>query len=319
MCNNPLRNVIGFRRRVRESIVSIYSENEDTSRIRRFINLGIRVGVLISLYMLLEGWLSDFGRLPESSYHQPFIFVELGKQLGRKVLRLIAPAVLIIACYKSLWKDWSAFDDVKFVRPFIILIALMLAWDFTAYNYNLYFNSGHYLDRMLLLVLVVLTYWRPVFVFPFLLLAISVIWQFYYPLEEFDPVVEHFLLTRLLTLFFAAFLLQGLTGRRSATDFIFVALTFIATSYWRPGLGKIQMNWITHGHIYHLIFGSYAHGWLGFLEPTTVVSLAQQVSRFDWHMRIFTLLIEFGAIFFLWRRASLLAFLGGWTLFHWGI
>jgi hypothetical protein len=318
MRNNPLKLITHFKRLVRDSIESIHSENAHGSRIRRFINLGIRVGMVILLYILLENWLRYIGRLPPESYHQPFIFLELGKRLGENILLLIVPVVLMIVGYKSVWNNWSAFDDVKFVRPFLLLIAGILAWDFSTYDYNLYFNQAHYLDRMLLLVLVALIYWRPVFVFPFLLLLIPVIRQFYYPIGGYT-VGEPFLLMRILALFGGTFLLHILTGRRYTKDFIFVALTFIAVAYWRCGLGKIQLNWSTHGHIYHLIFATYANGWLGFLEPTTLVSLARKISPFDWPMRLFTVVVEMGAILFLWRRASLLAFLGGWVLFHLGI
>ena len=127
------------------------------------------------------------------------------------------------------------------------------------------------------------------------------------------------MLVRILALFFVFFILQPWTRRWRGTEFAFLACTIVASSYWWPGLGKLRLNWMDYGNIYLLLPSAYGNGWLGFLEPTELIALTQQMARLDPLLIGFTLLVECGALFFLWRRPSAIAFLVGTAAFHLGI
>lgn len=122
-----------------------------------------------------------------------------------------------------------------------------------------------------------------------------------------------------LTFFGAAFLLKVLIGNRNISDFVFILCCFIASFYFCSGLGKLRINWITHPHLNLLIFGAYANDWLAFLEPSTIVSISEKLAWSNLLLMAFTLLVEVGAIFLLWRRTLLLVSLCGFILFHSGI
>ena len=289
-----------------------------TDRTPPFVTLAIRIAALMALYVALQWWLLHVATLPPANYTHPYIFLEIGTHMGFVPGVLLVVLGFVLIRYRLFWQPWTAFDHGVWLRRFIMVVAFLMAWWYATYDYNLYFNQPHTLDRCLLLVLFVLIYWRPVFTLPFLVILVAIIGQLHYPLGG-DSVAEQFLFVRILLLFFATFLLQGLTSTRHTTDFVFLVCCLMAASYWWPGLGKIRLNWITHGHLYFLLSATYANGWLGFLEPGTIATLTQGVARFDVLMRGITLLLEFGAIVFLWRRVSMLAFLGGWIAFHLGI
>ena len=96
----------------------------------------------------------------------------------------------------------------------------------------------------------------------------------------------------LLNMFGAVFLVHALFGRRRTDLFYFFALCLVAAAYWQPALTKLKLNWIAHGQLYHMPLAAYAHGWLSFLDPETMVNFSRFVSWFDWPMRIFVYVVE---------------------------
>ncbi|MCZ6681167.1 MAG: hypothetical protein O7E52_28440 [Candidatus Poribacteria bacterium] len=107
---------------------TVPAESGDASQTRHFIRLSIRIGALLGLYMIFEWCLMRVAQLPQASYKQPFIFVELGKHIGGLQLLLLVAVVFTISRYRSLWHGWSSFDYGKHLRWLIILIASIMAW-----------------------------------------------------------------------------------------------------------------------------------------------------------------------------------------------
>lgn len=283
------------------------------------VALGGRIGLLLAVYWLLYGWLMTTCRLDEGAYGQPSLIAGL---LARLVDR---PVVPLVALGLGFWRrghlvrPWSALEGGSRVRAFVVLVAALLAWQFSTYDYNYHLGQSHLADRLLLLALVPLVAWRPVWIFPFLLLCATVLWQFDYPLGWGYSLAMHKPLVRLLTLFAALLLLRGLDGGRGTADWVFLACCLVAANYWLPGLGKVALGWIGHGHLYFMILGAYAHGWMAGLEAQTLVEAAGALSLFDWPMRLATLAVEVGALFFLWRRQTAKLLLAGWTAFQIGV
>ena len=294
----------------------------------------IRTSALLIFYTILDRLVREAGHLPQASYGQPIILIELSKRLLGLLLKpfsffWLVPILLLgiflsvryswlQKCYRRLWPGWSIFEFDTTLRRFITLIAFILAWSFATYDYNYFFNQGHYLDRVLLLSLVPLIYWQPVFVFPFTLLVVSIIGQFAYPMGGYSWA-EPNLLIQLLNLFLAMFLLYVLIGYRRTTDFLFLTCCFIAGHYWVSGLGKLKLNWLIHDRVYFLLPNTYANGWLAFLNQNAISSMTQTLSWFNGLLKGVTILLECGALFCLWRLAILRFLLVGWIVFHLGI
>ena len=198
-------------------------------------------------------------------------------------------------------------------------MVFITTWLVATYDFNLFFNQAHHVDRIALLLLGSLILWRPVFVFPFLLTLLAIFSQFSYPFERNPAWTEFNLFARALTLFGSALILQAVTRREQAHNFVVIFCCLIASSYWGSGIGKFRLNWIAHPYVYLLPFGSYANGWLGFLEPSTIVRFTKILSYVTVPMMLFTLVIEWGSVVILFRRSLTLAFLAGFIIFHSGI
>ena len=296
------------------------TDDESGSKSSSFLALLIRTGTILLLYVLIDRSLMHIARLPQLSYERPFIFLEsLRVQLqGARLLFLLPLGYLFFRYWKGLWEGWSSIDLGRTRRPIVVLAAAMLAWYYSTYDYNFYFDQGHYWDRVLLVVLVFLAWWRPLFVFPFLVVLLPLIGQFHYPLGGYSWVVP-LLPIRILMLFGASWLLRALTGYWKTTDFGVLACCLLASHFWPSGLGKLRIGWIVQDHIYYLLPSTYANGWLGFMEPMQLSALTRTLSWLNWPMKGFTLLVECGWLFCLWRRSFFLALLTGSILLHLGI
>ncbi len=280
--------------------------------------LTARAAAVIGLYYILENWLRGTGHLGEASFYKPVLAIELGQALAGDYLFLALLAGLILFRGRALWMTWGQIENGLPLRVFIAAVALVLTWIFSTYDFNLYFNQAHSVDRVLLILLFGLLIWRPVFLLPFLALLFTIISQLDYPNGRY-PWTEINLVVRVVVLFLAFFLFLVLSGRRKSADFFFLMVTLVASGYFWSGLGKLRLNWITHRHLNLLLAGSYTNGWLAFLPPDTIAKATRLLANLNWPLMIFTIVVELGSILALLRRSVLTAFLLGWIAFHLGI
>ena len=287
-------------------------------RTREFFWTCTRITTLLVSYTALERWLMHYGNLaPEYNRHN-IILMAFCASLGPVWLTVIAAGLAWLVWRGGLTRTWQSLEHGLAIRTFIVLIASIQAWSYSTYSLNFYFSQGHYYDRVLLVAILPLIYWRPFFVFPFLCVLVPVIGQSRHPLGLFLWPIDG-MLVRLLMMSFAAFAILVATNRRRTMEFAFLACCLVASNYWWPGLTKLKLNWITHGHLYFLVGNAYTNGWLTWLDEASAISLANWMKAVDWPARVFTLLLECGAIFILYRRATMLALIAGWVLFHAGV
>ena len=272
-------------------------------------------------------------RLPEASYHQPVVLLDLGRRLflpdGNllgSVVRVV-PSWLFLALLLRYRREGMAAWRRDAAQPYLLIfigaVTIILAWAFSTYDYNLYFDHAHLADRLVLLGLGAAVLWRPVFVWAFVPLAVAMMWQFSYPIGHFS-VAQPFVLVRMLLIFGGAWALRAMTKRSWSAECVFLCVTVLASAYLRCGWGKLALdadasgwfNWLNHGHIYFLLFATHANGWLGHLDSETIASIALRVSKLDPLMVAGTILLECGAVFALLQRRILMGFLAGWIAFH---
>ena len=287
-------------------------------RARELFDLALGSAPLFFLFLVINWWVMSVARLPESSYFQPSITLELLRHAG-----LLHIAVILLVAGLLIWRKspawrWTDITHGERWRPWLLLLVTILLWTYTTYDYNLYFDQGHYWDRILVLALAAAVVWRPIFLLPFVLLVTALATQYDYPIGG-SSVAEQFVLVRILILFFAALVLQSLVARPVSGAFSFLLLTLIASSYWWPGLGKLRLLWFTHGQIHLLLPAAYSSGWLAFLGSESIASISQFLAKLDPMMVAFTLFAECGAILFLWRRSFARLLLGSWIVLHLGI
>ena len=283
---------------------------------RPFLILVLRTGLIVAVFVLLDRFVMGVTHLPVSRFREPVLMLELVKSIGLAKLLILAAIGLVFLKHGHLLDRWKSLDHGRTVRWFVIFLALLMTWPFTTYGYNYYFDQGHFLDRGVLAVLLVLLWFRPVFIYPFLLLAFTLMWQFATPGLGGVVLAHKLQVLQVLNLFAAAFLLHSFSGKREMQGFVFLTCCMIAGSYWEAAIAKLELGWLTYGHLYRTVLAAYGHGWLGSMSPPTIVDFSQLLSRLDWPIRIFVLVIEAGFLVFLWRRVVSIVLLVAIIVFH---
>ena len=212
---------------------------------------------------------------------------------------------------------WVVFPKYKAIRFLVLLAAFILAWVYSTYDLNLYSNQWHISDRLLLVFLLPLIWWRPVFVWPFILFLFPIIEQLT-AVEGFSWAIP-FLPFQVLTCFAVYFLLYVLTKSNRAKDFLFFVTLIYITHYWNSGCFKLNMFWVLNDQVNFLMPNTYANGWLGFLPPEQMAAFAKSLSVLNPFIRPMVVFLEIGCMFVLFHRQLPKIILIGLIGFHAGV
>jgi len=235
-----------------------------------------------------------------------------------------AIALLIVTALSvttGAWKiNWHQFEFGRQLRKFILLLATVMVWFVVTLDHNAYFNQGFFADRLILLTVLALFFWRPIFIFPLLIVTYMLFWQLAEPrLNNGSHFAHKLQVLHVLNLFAAWFLLHAHNKKYRLSHFIFLTGCLVASAYWVPAFKKILIGWLYEGELFTMHLNAYAHGWLSFLEPQTIVKISSVTAIFEWPMRVFVLVIEAACILFFWKRRFALFLLTSLCVFHLGV
>jgi hypothetical protein len=275
--------------------------------------------VTLAVFVFLDRALLVVGSMPLESYAEPWLAVEQLRRQGWLRMSVVALAFILLARYGHLmatWADWKAGPEL---RIFVVVLSAAMVWPFATYGFNFLFDQGHYATRLMLLICLILLWWRPVFIFPLLALLYTVMGQLsVYPLG--GSILAHKLqVLHVLNLFAAACLVRAVTANRRPDVFWFLSLCLVAGAYWVAFMAKMNIDWISYGKSYHALPAAYAHGWLSFLDAGRIVDIVHVLKPFDLILQLTVLVFEGGCLLILKDRRIAAALLAGLVLFHTGV
>jgi hypothetical protein len=269
--------------------------------------------VVLVVYPLLNSLYFELADLGEKAYFSPVIITQILARPTDLLLELFIAAAALFLGFRVL--RWENFEQDKILRYFLFFIALIIAWAFATYDYNLYYNQAHYFDRFLLIALAILVWLHPAFIPLFLIQAMVIVFQFDYPLGSYSWTDKRVLFDILIL--FNVFLYLKLIFRKPIfSPFVFLALSLFAANYYISGLGKLKLDWVSKNNIYDLIVSSYVNGWLSFLPETTLLQMVDIFKGLDMLMLLATMAIELGAIFILFHKRVALILLLSFIVLH---
>lgn len=232
------------------------------------------------------------------------------------LLFLAVPTFVLLASKRDL--SWSRWDDAKAYRNLIMVLVFIMGWAGSTFDYNMYLDRGHFVDRALLVVLALWT-WRSPLALPwFNLLAILLMHESMVPLghDDFDyrPMFE------MLTIFSIGVWLSVFRWVQTK-HVVFLALCCLGSYYFAAGVAKWkygpEFSWLTENELSNLAVTSHTVGWLGFISDETFIRVASASAHMNKLNASYTLFIaEMGVILlmflpprisrFYWLSAALL-------------
>lgn len=261
--------------------------------------------------LVLVTWLRPVmgARIPGHLYRGESVVLELivadidmiGTAVAQRRLRvprllfLLLPTLLLyFSKRKPTWDSWR---HGRSLRWLIMMWLIPLAWAGSTFGYNIYMGQGHFLDRLLLVMLTALS-WRSPLAVPFAArLAFVMMKEVSYPIvhDNFD-----FLSINELLFVFTVFVWVSFKKSFQPKHFLMVALGHWAAYYFWAGMAKYNLDhdwgWVTENHLSNLSVGGYVRGYLGFLSEESFLAFNDVVRGFDMHLAIFTVVAEFGAL-----------------------
>ena len=274
--------------------------------------------IVLGIYFISRIVLYRITLLSHDSYFEKILYWEFLKKITAIWPLGLTLLLIGVVLNKRLLLSWSVFEKGHIVRNLMLFFCVILVWDFSFYEYNWYFDQTHLADRILLLLLVPATYFRPFFLIPFLSLALVIIGQF-----EVLPVYsianpEMFL--QLILLFICFFIFKILTKKFRFVNFIFLFGCVMATNYIFSGAGKLfKEDWLFYDQINYVMISSYANGWANFLSLEEIEKITTLLGNLNIPLKLFTLFVECGFLFFFLRLKWTRVLLSSAIALHIGI
>lgn len=277
--------------------------------------------VLLVVFMLLRWMLMVVTFLPQESYFEPVLVLEIFKNLPGLTWRLVPLLIvggLFIWRRREIGEDWSQWEHGRVIQILMGTAAFVLAWPYATYDYNLLLDRWHALDRILIVVLFGAIWWRPLFVWPFLIVVLGVAMQFNQAIGPHlwaapDQAFH-------LLILFCAFQLYGaVLGRREVVPFLLLVGCMVALHYWPSAYIKLRIGWLWENQIQFLLPGTYANGWWAGVSGETIARVTNALSALNPLMKVFTLSVECGLVLFFWKRRVAMVLLGMAMALHVGI
>ena len=268
-------------------------------------SLYFQVPAALFVHSLLWPRFFELCLLPVESYFEPVLVFAMVRHPALLLFIAINLAILL-----GLWRRlrWEEIDPGRRTRPFVFLVAAIMAWSFATYQFNAYYDQAHLFDRVLLLALTGLILVHPVFVHLYLVLLMVIAGQLQHPLPMADwSWPDKVLLIHALILF-DAFLLTRVFGRSKPYTFAFLVLCLVGANYSYAGISKMAqgptlVSWLMENDISNIFVSAYKNGgWLGGLSEQTIVTLARGLHWFDRPMALSTLLLELSGFLLLVNR-----------------
>jgi len=221
---------------------------------------------------------------------------------------LVPTALILLGRIRIRWDQW---ENGTALRNLVMTLLIILAWAGATFDYNIYLNQGHFLDRLLLVGLTALC-WRFPLAVPFAVKWIHVMLKESYfpiPADDFDfRSVHEFLVV------FSVFVWVSSWKSFKSEHFLLVGIGCWASYYYAAGVAKVyygpDWSWLLENHLSNLSVGSHIRGWLGFLSHDAFLAINRVARRLDLTLAAFTLVFELGALvcFFIHRRLAQLWF-----------
>jgi hypothetical protein len=284
------------------------------------------------------------------------IFFETSYSVGLALrspgaLVLYLASVLFIAWLFSPWGrgrfEWSQIDLVGGLKWPVFAMAMTMAWAYSGYRYNYYFDQAHVWDRWVIVALLFATLRSPLLIPLFAFQVLVARAQFDHPLSDLIPIGDEMPLRMLGMVAGAAFwnglleclarvtsLCSGPMGRRAKRweswariethALVYAILCTIGFYYSVAGLGKLMLgnhllDWVRFSHMENLFVASYLQGWCRFLAEEQILAMARLIQSLHHPIAIMTLIIELGMAFIVVRQRGTLMIIVGVVLMHFGI
>ena len=254
----------------------------------------------------------------ESIYQSPsFIISSLGN------IFVLLPVILMTVFFVRYKKvtEWDSFEENKPLKIFIISTCFFVTWIGSLYEYNYYFGSYHFVDRLIILSTCFLCFRHTCFVPVLALTTLISLGQFSYPLQQ--SITDKKVAFEFLLLFTSCLVVKPFF-KITSRDVFFLTFTLIGANYFIPACSKMNigpspLSWVFENEFgLHAIF-VFKKGWLETFDPNYIKLIEDYIMSISVPMQVTAITVEVSGLFLLWNRRFTFFLLLGFICFHWAV
>lgn len=279
-------------------------------------NLAISSVLTILAYVVIHALWKKGTALPETVFTQKSYFISAWTQ-GQFYWAVIPGLFLFVISLKRI--KWASFEQAQLLKVLVLVLCLIIAFEFFFIDINHYYGQTHVFDRVLLLGLALGLLWHPGVIFLFLIQALltwqqyqlPLGWQFWTDLRgAFEP-----------SILFGAFVAIRIWRKMEARDYLFLMLCLLASLYFVAGLAKILISdhgyeWAMYNKIGNLFVSSHTYGWWPGLSAEQVGKIGKYLNNWSLVMTTGTIVLELSFLIIFWRKKVAIGLLIGIVLLH---
>lgn len=292
------------------------------SRIARLLSKSwaFQFAVMALAFALLHRQFRTLMHLKDEVYLDPFILDGVFTSKRAVAAALTCAVFLIVIDRRVRWKTLGA----RWIKPVTLGCAAALAWSICTFGYNYFTNEFYLIDRLAIVVLLALSFWRPAFLLPLLIALMLFASQQRVSAGDLETT-DKFPLLDLQIAFIAWLTLRTVLPMRARTLLWFLA-ALQAINYIAPGIAKLTVGgsfeplvWVSENPMYALVATAAEHGWFYWMEPASVETVVGTSAFLTPLLAVMALSTELGiGVLILTRRGGAFALLGAIAL-HVGI
>lgn len=284
-----------------------------------FATLSLLFGLFFLLYQFFVHYLFHyFPRLTGEAPYEFFSIIIGGINSSGVLLGYVLVVVVFAWAIRSIsWSDyeWSSW------RYLTVVLSLGLAWGFSFYGYNYFFDRGHYLDRAVIVLLAVATFYNPAFLFLFVPLTLVVASQLHFGSFVF-PFAEEHLLVSILIFLAAGVLLKTVRDVEDRT-LLFGLLLVLGGNFFGPALSRLLFqgdpgSWFANFSLANDFAFKHFVGWMNFSPESSFRTIVDFLSTYNQPLLIGIVVFEMGTLFLLLSYKVTLLYLLLFVFFHLG-
>ena len=274
-----------------------------------------RVASILAVFLIVDRLTLRIASLsPEGLTSPSLAFAAVTEKSWEAAVLALGLAGVVLAGRGRAAGPWSTLAHGAEARVAAVAGALWLAWGTSAYPFNYVLGVWHASDRVLVGLLAAGVAWRPIFLVPFVAQVRLLNGQFAHPLGTDYGVAADELIVVVLCVIAAAHLLHVALRSWSAPAVVLLVTTVLASHFFEPGLGKLELDWLTRNEVWQLPLNAQAAGWM--VEGPFAAQLSGWLAALDGPVRLLTLAIELGALAAVAHRRLLLLWLPALLVFH---
>ncbi len=240
-----------------------------------------------------------FAKPPEEAYAGPSLL--LGALRFWPFLVVLVPlSILPLVRWRAL--RWRALPDGRALRLLVGAACLALAWEFSTYDTNLFFDQSHLLDRLLIVALALGVLLHPSLSPAFLAAALAMGVQFEQPFGGYSWTDK--ILPFEVLMVFVLFLQARSLFPATSSTFLLLVLAVVSAHYFYPGFNKLRESWPLREDLGNLCACARANGWFAGLGEEGFRRIALALRSLSPVLTTVAMGIELGAVLLLFFRRA---------------